>query len=548
MLSMGFLSDFKAHCLGFRLVAVIRQRRTESLLFLLLWGSFAYFYQSTQQNEAVRFDQTRAIVQDHTVAIDKYWWNSADVIRLHQNGADHIYPNKAPGTTILAIPSFWITTVVLKPLIWFGLPEWIYWHMVAYLTIISTIGLLSAIAAVLMYTILRQTTGDNYFSLFTILAAWLGTMLFPFSTLFFSHVQTAALLVIGFYLVFRFRQDQCITTRSSSLRLGGAGFLLAFSVATEYPAALSLGVLSAYAAWAIWRSMTNNKQKAALAAAFAVGLLTGLGILAAYNLAAFGKLVYVPYEAYAKANSSFPVYSRGVLGIHWSGAEQFLHALASITIHPPIGILYLGIENWRIYATSPVLWLVLPGLVIMLRQHELRPEGLVVGAMILAYVLFITSYGNSIYDWSGAAYLGPRHIIPLLPFLALPLYFGARKLRFFFYPLLAISVFYMLLATAIEPRVPYPYENPARDFLLPDYLHGRLAQNTDSLFDGEHHTLTRDSTAFNLAKLAHVAGRYQLIPLMIWWLAVGGSLILLTKPAPRAVVETPSYKESIGDG
>ena len=162
----------------------------------------------------------------------------------------------------------------------------------------------------------------------------------------------------------------------------------------------------------------------------------------------------------------------------------------------------------------------------MLWRRSLRPEGLVVAAMIIAYLLFVTSYGNSIYDWSGAAYIGPRHIIPLLPFLALPIYYGGRKLRFVFYPLLAISVFYMLLATAIEPRVPFPFENPARDSFLPDYLHSRLAQNTDALFDPEHRKLTVDSTAFNLAKLARVPRPYQLAPLMFWWLIVGGALLV----------------------
>jgi len=163
----------------------------------------------------------------------------------------------------------------------------------------------------------------------------------------------------------------------------------------------------------------------------------------------------------------------------------------------------------------------------MIWQRSWRAEGLLIAAMITAYVLFIASYGTSIYDWAGASYLGTRHLIPLLPFLALPLYFGARRLRFVFYPLLAISVFYMLLATAIEPRVPFPYENPARDFLLPDYLRGRFAQNTASLFDGQRN-LTKDSTALNLAKLAGFPGPYQLTPLLLWWVIAGGALVFAT--------------------
>jgi hypothetical protein len=194
-------------------------------------------------------------------------------------------------------------------------------------------------------------------------------------------------------------------------------------------------------------------------------------------------------------------------------------------IYPPAGLLYLGVHGWRVYACNPVLWLTIPGLAIMIWKKKWRAEGFLITAMAAAYILFISCYGTSIYDWAGASYLGSRHIIPLLPFLALPLYFGARKLRFAFYPLLAISVFYMLLDTAIEPHMSTPFEIPARDFLIPDYLKGRLAQNTQNLFDSENRNLTRDSTAFNLPKLAGLPGRYQLAPLMLWWLIAGGALI-----------------------
>ena len=567
-------------------------RRVELLLFVLLWGTFAYFYQSTQQNEAARFDQTRAITEEHRLAIDDYWWNSADVIRYSKNGRDYIYPNKAPGTTLMAVPIFWVITHLLKPLMAVGLPEWVYWHMVAYLTILFTISLLSALAAVAIYKVLVRMTDDSGFSVFAVLAIWLGTMAFPFSTLFFSHQQAAALLTIAFYLLFAVRWDAVFSSWRSIAFLFMAGALMGFSVTTEYPTALLVAILSVYGLWVIglagsrsesgaprsgemfiehhteltsegsFRSETDStfahkwaperdvpilfykhriptgffrqhpswRAKGKLLAAFVLGLVIGGGFLLWYNIAAFGKIFYVPYEAYSKADSSFPVYSRGFLGMRWPGFGQFLHALAAITIKPPIGMLYIGVEHWRLYASSPVLWLVLPGVAIMLWRRSLRPEGLVVAAMIIAYLLFVTSYGNSIYDWSGAAYIGPRHIIPLLPFLALPIYYGGRKLRFVFYPFVAISVFYMLLATAIEPRVPYPFENPARDSFLPDYLHSRLAQNTDALFDPEHRKLTVDSTAFNLAKLARVPRPYQLAPLMLWWLIVGGALLVAAAP------------------
>ena len=503
----------------------IRTHRTELLLFLLLWMTYAYFYQSTHHNEAARFDQMRAIIQDHTLAINKYWWNSADVIHIQKNGSDHIYPNKAPGMTLLALIPFGILSFCLTVFRSLGLPEWIYWHLLTYLTTIFTVSLLSTLAAVAIYRVLKRITADSYLSALAVVAIWLGTLAFPYSTLFFSHQLAAALLAIAFYFLFELGRGEITSRRRQFAYVGGAGSLVGFSVASEYPTALLAVLLSIYVLRVAQRCKLPPKSKLMLLGIWALGGLIAGASLLLYNLSTFGKPFYIPYESYSKVGSDFSsTYSHGWLGLHWPGLKQFLHAFASITIYPQIGTLYMGVQGWRLYACNPVLWLSIPGLAIMIWKREWRAEGVLIAAMAATYILFITSYGTSIYDWSGASYLGSRHLIPLLPFLALPLYFGARILRFAFYPLLAISVFYMLLATAIEPRMPFPYENPARDLLIPDYLRGRLAQNTDSLFDGQRN-LTKDSTAFNLGKLARFPGRYQLTPLMLWWLIAGGALM-----------------------
>ena len=102
---------------------MIGRHKVELLLFVLLWTTYAYFYQSTQQNEAGRFDQIRAVVQDHTLAINKYWWNSADVIRYPTGDTGPIYPNKAPGTTLLGALPFAFWSLLLKVLTLFGVPR-----------------------------------------------------------------------------------------------------------------------------------------------------------------------------------------------------------------------------------------------------------------------------------------------------------------------------------------------------------------------------------------------------------------------------------------
>jgi len=506
----------------------IQIHRTELCLFLLLWATYAYFYQSTQHSEAARFDQMRAIVEDHTLEINKYWWNSADVIHYPKSGSDHIYPNKAPGMTLVALAPFAVLSLCLSALHLFGLPEWIYWHLIAYVTTIFTVGLLSAVAAILIYRLLRRIAPDDYFAAVIVLAIWLGTMVFPYSTLFFSHQFSGALLAIAFYLLFKISRGDVESDQRQSLYAGGAGLLLGWSVISEYPTVILAALISIYALWGVNSLALRHRCKWKLLGIFIAGGIAAGITLVLYNVAAFGKPFYVAYETYARAGSSFPTYAHGWLGLQLPRRAQFLHALASITVYPQIGILYVGVQGWRVYACNPVLWLALPGLALTISDRSWRAEGMLIAAMTVGYFLFIASYGKSIYDWAGASYLGTRHIIPLSPFLAFPVYFGARRLRVVFYPLLAISIFYMLLATAIEPRVSVPYENPARDFLLPDYLRGNFAQNTAALF-GEPRLVTKDSSAFNLGKLLRLPGYLQLTPLLIWWLIAGGALLIATK-------------------
>jgi hypothetical protein len=523
------------------------RNRIELILFALLFGTYAYFYQSTQHNEASRFDQMRAIVEKRTLEINEFWWNTADVIHYSRDGTDHIYPNKAPGMTLLGLGPFVAVSSVVSILERFGFPTWAYWHTVAYLTTLLAVGLLSSLAGVAIYRVVKDITGQEYLPAMAVVAIWLGTLAFPYSTLFFSHQFAASLLALAFFLLFRLRRREGASFRWQIGSLAAAGLLMSFSVISEYPTVLLASLLFGYATWVCWWRAGSGRTRGLLIGACLTGVVIGAVTLLLYNYAAFGKPFYIPYESYSKAGASFSnTYSKGWLGMHWNGMPLFRHALATITIYPQIGMLYLGIKGWQIYACNPVLWLCLPGMLIMLWKRAVRAEGLLVVAMTAIYLIFVTNYGSSAYDWAGASYLGSRHLVPLLPFLTLPLCFGARILRPIFYPLLAISIFYMLIGTATEPRVAIPYENTARDLLIPNYLRARFAQCTDALFDGQRN-LAKDSAAFNLGKLAGLPGHYQLVPLLVWWALAGSTLLIVTRK-PRIRVEPESTPEMSDPG
>ncbi len=496
----------------------MEKRRLQLLLLALLFPTYGYFYQSGDHNEAARLDLVRAFVDDGVLWIDAYAYNSADVITYERDGVSHVYSGKAPGSSILAALPFKLTSEVLRP---FELPEWLHWHAVAYATALLSLSLLSALAAAALLGVCWHATGSATSALLGVVSVWLGTILFPFSTLQFGHAQAAACAAFAFALLYGLRHGG----RASAWRVAAAGFAAGFAVVIEYPAIILVAWLGLYLLHALGSLPGSRGRRAGLLASFVGGGLGAAAFLAAYNLAAFGTLLYVPYAAYATDTSYFQAHARGVLGVSWPGLASFLEVLAEITVRPQRGLVYLGLDGLRVYATNPVLWLALPGLALLCLRKETRAEAALAAAAAASFLAFNACFGDSIVYWGGGASVGPRHLIVMLPLLVLPLARAARGWRWLLLPLLAVSVFYMLLATATEPRVGYEFQNPPREFFAASWLDGRLALSRAHLFDVDRQLLTTDSVSFNLGKLAGLPGALQLAPLMAWWIAVGSWLL-----------------------
>src|SRR4051794_40783008 len=101
----------------------------------------------------------------------------------------------------------------------------------------------------------------------------LGTMVLPFSTLYFSHVLAALLAFAAFALLFRERAGP-----PKPVLLVLAGVLSGVAFASEYPLALAGAILGLYA--------ISRGNKARRAVAYAAGCVVGSLPLFAYNLAA----------------------------------------------------------------------------------------------------------------------------------------------------------------------------------------------------------------------------------------------------------------------
>ncbi len=472
-------------------------------LFLVFFFSFSYFYPGGGHNEAARYDTIRALINDGSFIVDKYAYNSADLI----NVKGHYYSSKAPGTTFLGLPFFWATEKILSLT---PLTDPVRDHWVCYWTSVFAVALPCAFGLVVLFWLLLKFKASEREAAVITIAVGLGTIYFPFATIFFSHSATGALLITGFYQIFSYRKEKW--------RLVVAGFALGFAIIFEFPAAIAAAFIGLYA---IWRLRKEPRGIAILVVTGFVGLVP----LFLQNWIAFGSPFILSYSAYAQdSNQVFEAHKQGVLGIkiplfNADDWRLFLNNMAEITYRPLRGI----------FIFNPVLLYLIPGFFwlgwkMIKRRQEFALEMLVMMVITISYFAMNAGFGDSIVYWGGGASFGPRHIIPALPFMAPLLLEGWRKPRIqaAFVPALLVSIFFCIMATSIEPRTPYAPNNAIFQYYLPKFLKSEFAITTVGIFSEVK--LTENSIAFNWGKLAGLPPSTQLIPLLIFWVIAARNL------------------------
>ncbi len=451
-------------------------RRPEIPLFLLVFGVYAYFYQAGGWNQNSRFDLTRAIVERGTIAIDAYEQNTGD--KAARDG--HWFCDKAPGLSLLAVPAYWVVHRLAPGAIAGG----------AWASAVFALALPSALAVCALLTLGRAAIGlSASWSAGIALAYALGTLALPYSTVLYGHQLAAALGLCAFALVWR--------QRAPAL----AGLLLGGAVCVDYTSVILVVVVIAYAI---------AKQGPRRAAWLVAGGLPMALLLGAYHAAAFGHPFALPY--------AFDIQAHRRMG--W---------FMGIAAPDPRVVWALLFGSYRgLFFGAPWLAAGLPGLVVLARRG-FRAEAIAGGAVALAYLLL----NAGLVDWPGGWAIGPRYLIPALPFLAigamgLPLAWpegsSARQALASLGGVAALlSVTLMLMGTAVRPDVPVTVERPFQDFLVPSFLHGRVARSNQPIdsFDG----VSGLRAAWNLGHLMGLERLWTLLPLAAWvgltgwWLA-----------------------------
>jgi hypothetical protein len=211
------------------------------------------------------------------------------------------------------------------------------------------------------------------------------------------------------------------------------GSLLGWAIIGDFQAAIIVIALIAYYLYILWR---NRKYRHLHSIVWSI---TG-GSLPLLLQLGYNKLCFGDFFAMGYINDSDPsfhsAFSQGFMGIHWPN----LQAIYYMTLHPTMGIF------WQ----SPVLCLSILGAFLLFLKHRYQAEAILAITVISSYLIILSGF----YSWWGGFAVGPRYLIPMLPFFCIFLVFIPKRLTWSLALLSLISFGQMLIAAASSVQAP----------------------------------------------------------------------------------------------
>jgi hypothetical protein len=449
-------------------VPLVLLDRLELRLLLLLLVCYVYFFpRYADWSQSSRAALILAIVNERRLEIDSYASTTGDYAEL--NG--HRYSDKAPGPALLGVPAYWVTKTLfaspggqrlldrlaqgevlrqtLKP--GEAARDKVEFALAQTVATWAVVSVPAAILGVLLFRLLRLVTGRTLLALIVTLAYALATSAFPYAGALYSHQLVAALQLGSLYLLWQ-------APRPGTRRLLTVGLCFGLAVISEYSTALLAGGLGLYALWTTRRILT--------AIYIAVGAVPPLAVMAVHNLLIFGTPLPVGY-AYSTLWQS--EHQTGFFSLAAPTAEAFWGITFS---------LYRGL-----FFISPVLLFGIGGLVMMARRRELRAEAILAGWCVASFFLF----NSASVMWSGGHAVGPRYLVPMLPFLMLGVgaavshWYDRLVFRAVFWAALIWSAAVTWSLTIAGQSFPTYDQNPLINLALPALADGNIARNLGML-------------------------------------------------------------------
>ena len=411
-----------------------------ALIFALVWFSAAWFGSwEFNPNNSTRLFAAISLVEQGDATIDEFAPLTIDKAKF---GA-HYYLDKAPGMTLMSLPAIAAADAVTGERARvmperFDNPRFVdYVKLRLRAASILTSSLLTALAAVALYSLALSVGGSRAGAVVAALGYALGSPAWGWSTTIFGHAATAALLILALWAIWRGTSGASPHPARAAL----AGLLLGWAVVVEYQAVIEVALIGLWALWRMRRYPMRSGMTLALAAA--AGAAVAVTPMVAYNLLAFGTPVKLGYQGVV----GFEGMQQGLFGLTYPKAAVMIEILFG----PRRGLLWV----------APVLMFGFFGLARMARAAATRDLAVVSLAVVAAVLLVNASYAY----WDGGFSTGPRHSVPAFPFLALglvSLWQTAARIRdrVALATLLALSVAINLVIAATEITVQDWYRFP----------------------------------------------------------------------------------------
>ena len=419
---------------GSSLIAPFRTR-AYSLLFAFLFLPYAYFNHSDGWNQAARFAQLHAMVLEGSFNIDAYHQVTGDKALID----GHYYNEKAPAIGFLALPVFSLT-VIAQAMLGVDPDAQPGWRVSEWITTGGSVAVLAAGGGLAFFALLCRQLGAMT-ALIATTAVFLGTLAFPYATTLFSHAGTIGLLMMALWAALE---------RSSTSRRRDyfGGVCAGLAIASEYPAVIPCGVLGLYLAY----------DNFARACRFGVALVTGLALILINNYLSTGSPFVLAYGQ----NATFPkLMAENSYGFSWPSVKVALQLMWGE---------YRGLLFW-----NPVLWMALPGMVVLVRSNKAH------ALIIVAAGILTLLHAASFYGWHGGSAVGPRYLLPAIPLLGLAAAYGVWRFPKTGQVLTLVSVLLMGMVTAIALDPPEDVLRPLQEFYLVRIEQGRFATNLGML-------------------------------------------------------------------
>ncbi len=372
---------------------------------------YGYFLSPAGTNTVSRYDMVYALA--HGVAnIDIHASNTIDV--SYFNG--HWYSPRSLGLSLLAVPALFVVGH------FYDLNNYAQLSLTEQISLLNAVTLLPAtLAGALAFrrfaARLRPSLANSPLPYVVAGAFALGTLAYPFSNTFFSHMFGGSLMFVAFYLLFRAR-----AVPRPERRIALAGLLAGLAVISEYPLGVVLLLLCGY----IWLAFPGRRIQTLLL--FGVGGAPSVLALAWYNWWAFGNPLSLSYGFVS--GSEFSGQHTGFFGItlpRLDGLWQILVYPRGLLIESPFLVLIpLGLARWY-RARGPF-----------------RLEALVCIAVSVIYPLIVSSY---FLPMAGENLPGPRLLTPALAFACLGLLWVVDDPRVWLRRLLVAMLGFSLVIT-----------------------------------------------------------------------------------------------------